>query len=80
MTLADRATIDARFDGDRIEVALPRDRTVEWARGDAVTLPADDPVATQATRVLVEKDFTCIDPRGGDDQSDLFPNPKARAS
>jgi len=29
-------------------------------------------------QVLVEKDFTCIDPRAGDDQSDLFANPKAR--
>ena len=28
-TLADRTTIDARFDGDRIEIVLPRDRTVE---------------------------------------------------
>jgi len=80
LTLADRATVDARFDGDRIEIALPRDRTVAWARSDAVTLPDDDPVPSseRAIQVLVEKDFTCIEPRDGDDQSDLFPNPKAR--
>ena len=28
-------------------------------------------------RILVEKDFTCIEPRDGEDQSDLYPNPKS---
>jgi hypothetical protein len=76
LTLAARASIEVRFDGDRIEVALPRDRTVEWARSDAVTLPNDD--GTPRAQVLVEKDFACVEPRSGEDPSDLFPNPKAR--
>src|SRR5215470_972260 len=80
LTLADRTTIDARFDGDRIEVVLPRDSTIAWARSDAVTLPDGGPVQSspRPMQVLVEKDFTCIEPRDGDDESDLFPNPKTR--
>jgi hypothetical protein len=79
LTLAERPTIDARFDGDRIDVALPRTRTIAWARGDDVTLPNDAARRSgDAPRVLVEKDFTCVEPRDGEDQSDLFPNPKTR--
>ena len=27
--------------------------------------------------ILVEKDFTCLAPREGEDESDMFPNPQA---
>jgi len=30
LTLADRANGAARFDADRIEVALPREHTIAW--------------------------------------------------
>jgi hypothetical protein len=26
-------------------------------------------------RILVEKDFACLAPREGEDESDMFPNP-----
>jgi len=78
LTLADRMSVDARFDAGRIDVALPRERTIAWARSDTVTLPSEASESAATPRVLVEKDFTCVDPRDGDDQSDLFPNPKGR--
>jgi hypothetical protein len=80
LTLAERPTIDARFDADRIDVALPRARAIAWANSDVVALPDDDTPGRHvgSPRVLIEKDFTCLEPRDGDDPSDLFPNPKAR--
>lgn len=80
LTLVDRTAIEARFDGDRVVVALPRARTVAWARSDAVTLPDDSAQPAGIPHVLIEKDFTCIEPRAGDDQSDLLPNPKGRGA
>jgi hypothetical protein len=81
LTLAERPTIAVRFDADRIDVTLPRARTIAWALSDTVTLPDDDATcpSVDIPRVLVEKDFTCVEPRAGEDQSDLFPNPKTRA-
>ena len=80
LTPSNGATIEARFEADRIDIALPRSRTIEWARSDAVALPDDEPTSREdAPTVLVEKDFTCVEPRAGEDQSDLFPNPKTRA-
>jgi hypothetical protein len=28
-------------------------------------------------KILVEKDFACLAPREGEDESDMFPHPKA---
>ena len=28
-------------------------------------------------RVIVEKDFACLTPRDGEDESDMYPHPKA---
>jgi hypothetical protein len=75
-----RADIDApraRFDGDRIEVALPHAIARIWIESDQVGIEAEQASPTGTLRLLIEKDFKCLAPRPGEDDSDAFPNPDA---
>ena len=69
--------ISATFDASRIGVLLPREVALPWAAGNDVSLHGEQPLEHGVFRILVEKDFTCVEPREGEDQSDLYPNPNA---
>jgi hypothetical protein len=69
--------ISATLDATRICVLLPREVALPWAAGNDVSLHGEQPLEHGVFRILVEKDFTCVEPRAGEDQSDLYPNPKA---
>jgi hypothetical protein len=73
----DATTASASLEGNRLVVGLPAQEIGRWANDDtAVSLHGEVALAdgSQLT-LLVEKDFRCITPREGEDQSDLFPNP-----
>jgi hypothetical protein len=65
----------ASFDGDRIEVAVPHTVAQSWARSDRVGIEAEQALEGGTLRLLIEKDFKCLAPRAGEDDSDAFPNP-----
>jgi Family of unknown function (DUF7009) len=68
-----RATVTARG----IVVQVPSDEVMKWASTDQVGIEGGQPVESETSlRILVEKDFACID---GTDQenADTFPNPLA---
>ena len=69
----------ARFLDRRIEVALPRERARAWAESDEVGIEAEQALPEGALRLLIEKDFQCLAPREGEDDSDAFPHPGAEA-
>jgi len=74
LTVADTSAATATFDGRRITVTIPTLTAQQWARDDsAVSIKAE----AGPTRLLVEKDFECLDPREGEDHSNRFRNPKA---
>ncbi len=69
----------AAYTGDRMVVRLPAAEIAAWAGDDSAVsltgeleLPLGGPL-----KLLVEKDFRCLSPREGEDQSDLFTNPDA---
>lgn len=65
----------AEFDGSQVVVSLPRARANAWADGDEVGI-----AATQGgLALLIEKDFQCLAPRKGEDDSDTFPHPGAES-
>jgi hypothetical protein len=68
-----RATITARG----IAVRVPSDEVMKWASTDQVGIEGGQPVDSETSlRILVEKDFACID--GTDEENaDTFPNPLA---
>jgi len=69
-------SIQATFDANEICIQIPIEIANDWASSNDVSLENNIPIdAQEQLRILVEKDFKCIDTRKGEDESDLFPNP-----
>jgi len=66
----------ALYASDRMVVKIPAREISAWANDDdAVSLRAEVRLPDGAVlKLLVEKDFKCVSPRGDEDQSDLFQN------
>jgi len=78
LRVTDAAQISADVKQYRIEVAVPRGVARQWASGEQVGIEGSQPTpGGKALRILVEKDFKCIDAPPGDSQEDAYPNPRA---
>ncbi len=66
---------EADYANDRIVIRFPVTAIEKWSRPDEVTMQAELPFGHDRLELLVEKDFRCLSPREGEDDSDLFPNP-----
>jgi hypothetical protein len=63
--------ISVRYEDNLIEVRVPGRLAAQWCTTEQVTLSA-----TAGTMdVVLEKDFACLTPRAGEDESDHFPHP-----
>jgi hypothetical protein len=61
-----------------ISVRLPEATVVEWANTEQVSIGGEQPLDDgESLTILVEKDFACLAPREGEDESDMFPHPNA---
>ena len=68
----------AAYESDRVTITLPRARFERWLLPEEVSIRAEQPLGGEdRLLILVEKDFTCLTPRQGEEDSDLFPNPAA---
>jgi len=66
----------AGLSGDAIEVRVPEALAREWSGTDLVTLAGTQDLGDGALRIVVEKDWACLAPREGEDESDSFPHPE----
>lgn len=70
----------ARFTGTEIRVIVPARALGRWLAPEEVSISGEQPLASGGSlKILVEKDFTCLTPREGEDDTDLFPNPAVSA-
>jgi hypothetical protein len=69
--------LTARFDRDVIEVRVPERSAREWRDTNLVTLENIQSQEGVDLKIFVEKDFACLQPRDGEDESDNFPHPAA---
>jgi uncharacterized protein DUF7009 len=69
--------LTARFDRDVIEVRLPEQSARQWSATNQVTLENVQTQDGMDLKIFVEKDFACLQPREGEDESDNFPHPAA---
>lgn len=68
----------ARFAGGEIHVDLPCAAVAHWAAGDDVGIEAAQSVGDgKHLRIIVEKDFRCLQPRPEEDERDHFPHPES---
>jgi len=71
--------VAAEFGGDVLRVLLPQPSVDLWLRPDEVSIEGEQAIGNgEVLRILVEKDYTCLAPRSGEDDSDLFANPQKR--
>src|SRR5690606_920640 len=78
--VAPAGPVRAEFGADGVTVTLPRATLERWLAPDEVSIRAEQPIGGgDALKILIEKDFACLVPREGEDDSDLFPNPARRA-
>ncbi len=70
--------VTAEFTDGCITVTLPAATAQQWAQTESeVSIRDTADVSAGALALLIEKDFECLEPRAGEDQSNRFVNPKA---
>ena len=61
-----------------ITVRLPEATVRAWANSEQVSMRGEQQYKNgDVLSILVEKDFACLAPREGEDESDMFPHPGA---
>lgn len=66
----------AVFGDNRLTVGVPQKEAAEWARTERVGMEFEQPVGGgKVLRLLIEKDYACLQPRAGDDDAGAFPHP-----
>ena len=81
-TAADVSSPCASFRAGRIEVLLPTQLARDWAAGQEVGISADQSLAAAggplagSLRLLIEKDFACLNAPLNEEQADAFPHPE----
>lgn len=68
----------AYFSDNVVTVRIPEATVLAWASSQQVSIGTEQLLGDGAVlKVLVEKDFACLTPRDGEDESDMFPNPQS---
>lgn len=78
LVLAEEDKFEAGFKGNRLSIKIPANQARHWGETEEVGLYETLHEGTSLElRIAVEKDFQCLHKRPEEDESDLFPNPKA---
>jgi hypothetical protein len=69
----------AHFSNGVLTICLPEERTRQWAASEEVSIAAQQSLDDGGSlAILVEKDFACLAPREGEDESDMYAHPAAQ--
>lgn len=80
LQVAPGGAVRAELSDYGVTVTLPKATLERWLDPQEVSVHGEQPIDDRETlKILVEKDFECLAPREGEDESDLFPNPAQRA-
>ncbi len=82
LEIDDRAKrIGARFADNQITVTIPEKTARNWIDSDLVTLEINQSVeADMVLKILVEKDFVCLDRKDDPENADAFPHPTGKCA
>jgi hypothetical protein len=74
----EKTVISTSYDANIINILVPASQSERWCGTDLVTLSASQPLpAGGELRIVLEKDWACLAPREGEDESDNFPHPRS---
>ena len=69
---------EAHISNNVLTVRIPEAEILSWSGSDDVSIAATQELADGVELgILVEKDFACLAPREGEDESDMYPHPMA---
>ena len=69
-------SLAASYAANVIQVVVPTMVAQKWAEPEEIAVRGEQPLAGDGClTILLEKDFVCLTPRDGEDDSDAFPNP-----
>jgi hypothetical protein len=68
-------TIDADFTYNHLQIFIPIHVAENWANNDTEVSVSSE---QKPLKILIEKDFTCLNPRTGEEDADTFPHPKEK--
>ena len=63
-------TVEAQFSDNCLQINIPQEIATAWAVSSDVGIEAEQ----QQLKIIIEKDFACLSPRGEED-SDTFEHP-----
>ena len=69
--------ISSSYKSNLIEILVPEAHAQSWYGTDLVTLSATEATGSGELRIVLEKDWACLAPREGEDESDNFPHPES---
>jgi hypothetical protein len=78
VSVDDAVAMHASIEGERVTIFVPEEEISEWAATDRIGIEAEYPIGGgKILRILVEKDFRCLEPRTGGDDADTFSHPRS---
>ncbi len=71
--------ISARFEGNEIKILLPKNLSIDWAKSEEVSLASEQKINGDGDtlKILIEKDFVCLERKDDPDNADAFPHPRS---
>jgi hypothetical protein len=68
---------EAKISNNVLTVRIPESEIRAWASSEQVSIAAEQVLDEGGyLKILVEKDFACLAPREGEDESDMFAHPR----
>lgn len=69
---------EAHISNNVLTVRIPEPEIQSWSGSEEVSIAATQNLGDGGElKILVEKDFACLTPREGEDESDMYPHPLA---
>lgn len=69
---------EAHISNNVLTVRVPQMEVSQWAESEQVSIASEQILDDgEHLKILVEKDFACLAPREGEDESDMFAHPDA---
>ncbi len=69
---------EAHISNNVLTVRVPESEILDWSGSDKVSIAATQNLTDGVElKILIEKDFACLTPREGEDESDMYPHPLA---
>lgn len=70
----------AFFSDNVLTVRVPETSVLAWATTEQISIKGEQLLDEgENLAILVEKDFTCLAPREGEDESDMYPHPQGES-